>query len=550
MITIFVPLLMLSVLFLIYNNYKLNTDYKIYAESANEKIANTFDSIIEDVDDALFSLQSNNDVEKFFFFKEYPQFAENRETLSEISDALNINLNASSHIESIYIYNNDMSYLKGTNLNNFKSKLIDNNWYSLLEANEFNDYILMRKGKYALQDTYYLTICRNVYVSKDYLGSYVFNIVPNVITNVLKVNEDVETILIKDDNDNVLYCNHPDFFSEKQDEVIAEYKDKLQFSSKSKYGFTVQSSVSKSMYEERLSFYTAIVALIFILILICAIVTSFILSRYFYKSIVNIIGILQQSETENYDFKKENEYEFIRRSILSIRDNKNSIEAELAEKLALLKTYQLRTLQNQINPHFLNNTLNLIGLLDVAEHKKQTKIYKLIKLLSDLLSGVTDTNEYIVPLSTELEYTQKYLDIQNIKYNNKFTININAEQNILKTPVLKFMLQPIVENAIIHGILGAGEKEGYITIDAFMQNNFLTICVKNSGNVIVPEKLEELQQNLTENVQPESKHIGLLNVNQRLNLVFGKTSSCNIMCDYDEITTSVIISIPSKKFDI
>ena len=125
-------------------------------------------------------------------------------------------------------------------------------------------------------------------------------------------------------------------------------------------------------------------------------------------------------------------------------------------------------------------------------------------------------------------------------------MKINAEKDVLKISVLKFMLQPIVENAIIHGILGARAKSGSIIVDAYKENDFLIVRVTNDMNVIEQTKLNELRKKLEENAQPQSKHIGLLNVNQRLNLVFGKTSSCTVSCNYTDYTTSITISIPAK----
>ena len=116
--------------------------------------------------------------------------------------------------------------------------------------------------------------------------------------------------------------------------------------------------------------------------------------------------------------------------------------------------------------------------------------------------------------------------------------------------VAKFILQPIIENAIIHGILSSEAEQGTVIIDAYKNKDFLIVCVKNTNNVIEYSTLERLRASLRENAEPESSHIGLLNVNQRLKLIFGAQSSCDIDCNYTENTTSTTLTFPLQEFDM
>lgn len=232
---------------------------------------------------------------------------------------------------------------------------------------------------------------------------------------------------------------------------------------------------------------------------------------------------------------------------MSIKKDKETAENELVKSLELLKRSQITALQEQINPHFIYNALNLISVIDMSEHKKQTPITTIVTLLSDLLSSVINTKTYLVDFEIELEYLKKYMQLQNIKYKNKFALKLDIAPETLSLATAKFILQPIVENAITHGILKSDKKEGTIKITAKTDGKAFKITVWDNGKGISPEKLSDLQKKLINGKEPEERHIGLLNVNQRLRLIFGSQYGCSISSD--DSGTSITFTLPSEPLD-
>lgn len=203
-------------------------------------------------------------------------------------------------------------------------------------------------------------------------------------------------------------------------------------------------------------------------------------------------------------------------------------------------------LQNQMNPHFLFNTLNVITLADMENNNGiSTKITKIVTLLSNLLRASISSKTYIISLEQELIFVKQYVDLQNIKYNDIIKFNVDVSDSMLEIPVLKLMLQPIVENCITHGILkSASPKNEYIKINSRISNDNLIIDIINSGETIDKNKLFEINAKLESNEYPDAFHIGLLNVNSRIKLIFGETYGVSVFSE--NRITIVRITLPDS----
>ena len=222
----------------------------------------------------------------------------------------------------------------------------------------------------------------------------------------------------------------------------------------------------------------------------------------------------------------------------------SQVENELAQKLELLKNAQSIALYTQINPHFLFNTLQLINTIHMSTYKQETEITRIITLLSDILSITLDTKTYLVPLRTEIEYLEKYAEILSIRYDNMFTITFDIDEDTLDLSVVKFSLQPILENSVQHGILPL-RKNGKIKISAFTQKQDLVIKIYDNGSEIPKDKLDSLHKLLSNQNIPEKNSIGLLNVHHRIRLLFGEEYGCFI--DSDKEGTVVTLTMKKTK---
>ncbi|HHV98633.1 MAG TPA: histidine kinase [Clostridiaceae bacterium] len=212
---------------------------------------------------------------------------------------------------------------------------------------------------------------------------------------------------------------------------------------------------------------------------------------------------------------------------------------QVIEEQKMLRKSELKTLHAQINPHFLYNTLDSIAWM--AENGDQENVVKMIAALSQFfrlsLSGGNET----VLVKDELKHAENYLVIQKMRYGDQFDYEIVFDDAVLNYKTLKILLQPIVENAIIHGV-GNLPYKGKITIYAGIYENKLVFEVKDNGFGINPKKLEHILE-----VKPSTKSgIGVYNVNQRIQLMYGTEYGLQFESELD-IGTTVRIVLPLIK---
>jgi two-component system sensor histidine kinase YesM len=216
---------------------------------------------------------------------------------------------------------------------------------------------------------------------------------------------------------------------------------------------------------------------------------------------------------------------------------KNLMDRVLIEQTEKRKTH-FKALQNQINPHFLYNTLDSIVWL--SENNRNKDVEKAIIALSKFFRMSISSESNIVPLKDEIEHVTNYLLIQQIRYQNSFEFTIDIQDQILEFSVLKLSLQPLVENAIIHGIK-PDESFTKILITGYIRNGFVFVEVFNEGYGLNQQKIDEIMDMLHQ--EKESTSMGLKNVYQRLKLYYGAQADLIIESELDEYT-KVIMKIP------
>lgn len=201
---------------------------------------------------------------------------------------------------------------------------------------------------------------------------------------------------------------------------------------------------------------------------------------------------------------------------------------------------ELRLLQEQINPHFLYNTLELVIWLAASEENDQV-IEVVDKLAIFFKTGLSKGVEWI-SVEKEIEHVESYLSIQQCRYSDLLSFEICMEPDICQYFMLKMLLQPIVENALYHGIKNR-ENGGKITIAGKEENGYLLFEVADTGCGMEPAILEDLQQKIRENVLPYTDHengFGIYNVNRRIRLYYGEDCGLTIWSERDSGTKVTI----------
>lgn len=282
-----------------------------------------------------------------------------------------------------------------------------------------------------------------------------------------------------------------------------------------------------------------IIYIISFIVTVLCVLLSYRLSKHLSNPIHEVVLKLQKVSQGDFDViptKKTTNDEInvlIDSSNMMISDLKNMIEgmkknAELEAKLSeqeirnlevsnLLKQSQLNLLQSQINPHFLYNTLNSISALAEIEEASQTK--KMLDSMYSLIRYNLKKQNEKVTLKEEVEIIKDYIYIQKIRFGNRIDYFLDIDKNALGHMVPSMILQPFVENALVHGLEPKAGK-GLLNLSIKKHTNIIVISIKDNGLGMSKEKIDEIL--LFDTTKPNesiSKNIGIKNVIQRLKII-------------------------------
>ncbi|MCB0208350.1 MAG: sensor histidine kinase [Anaerolineae bacterium] len=214
-----------------------------------------------------------------------------------------------------------------------------------------------------------------------------------------------------------------------------------------------------------------------------------------------------------------------------------------------LKKAEFRALQAQINPHFLYNTLDTIVWM--AEAKQNAQVIDIVSALSRFFRISLSKGKDWITIQEEIERTRSYLTIQKIRYRDILDYTIEADETVLKGTTLKLILQPLVENAIYHGIKNK-RGGGTVTVRAYRQSREKILFeVEDNGIGMTAYRLHTVQSKLDGtphefNLDSDETGFGLENVNQRIKLYYGQEYGLSIQSTYNE-GTRVMLVIPMKE---
>ena len=202
---------------------------------------------------------------------------------------------------------------------------------------------------------------------------------------------------------------------------------------------------------------------------------------------------------------------------------------------------ELEVLQSQINPHFLYNTLD--SVIWMTEAGRYDEAIQMVTSLARLFRIALSRGKSIIPLKDELEHALHYMTIQEIRFKKKFSTRITAHPGTEGLYTLKLIVQPILENAIYHGMAGA-EDDGLITVDARREGDDLIIDVEDNGMGMRPEVAASLLDENRPEMRTTGSGIGVRNVHRRIRLTFGERYGLTIFSEPDE-GTRVQIRLPA-----
>ena len=202
---------------------------------------------------------------------------------------------------------------------------------------------------------------------------------------------------------------------------------------------------------------------------------------------------------------------------------------------------ELEVLQSQINPHFLYNTLD--SVIWMVEAGQQAEAIQMVTSLARFFRISLSKGKSIIPLSDELEHARNYMNIQQVRYKNRFVTEIEARPGTQELYTLKLIIQPLLENAIYHGMASA-EDDGVIRVTAYREGEDLIIDVADNGLGMRPEVAESLLDEERPQARTSGSGIGVRNVHRRIRLTFGEGYGLTIFSEPDE-GTLVRVRLPA-----
>lgn len=540
---ILIPSVLLNVCIYTYITTSGKNDIKRESLSRIDFLNNTANSFFNDMDSIYYSIINDYYASQFFTHDIYsPDYPED---VAAISQNINSILNSAMHnkypASSVHIYSEKNNYVF-MQANGCFLEQYENPWW--LDEYKRGCIQFFRETENAVSFGY-TVLDKNIKPS----GAIIISFNKNELKYFFGLKEN-ESIVIKKDNFNLTFDEEslPDSVISSLSEgdkniIVADDRAYVQSESQTQ-NFTIYAcfaAIDKNTHAIRLYMLATILFTILVVLVI-----AFLGSLVLYRSIAKVISLLETSSVASEeDMEKEyNEIMYVQNSIINLINNDKKAEEQLVEKMQNIKKYQTITLQAQINPHFLFNTLNLINTELYSIFKCNNNITKTITTLADIVHSSLAVNDYIIPLSEEVVYAKKYAEILNYRYENLFEISWNIAPDTENIPVIKMILQPIIENAVEHGILILPEDvRGVIKISSSLTNNTLCLKVENNGKGIAPDRLKKIKKDIKDQVIGSNHHIGLSNINKRINLIYGDSYGVDISSD--ENTTVVIITLPS-----
>ena len=396
-------------------------------------------------------------------------------------------------------------------------------------------------------------VCQPIWIKGgQQAGLFVVDVELQKIRELLESQqmEQQGVFFILDISGNLMYCNDQDYSTEN-DDISHKYEndvvgvkagETIKLSSPDKRIVSVSESVHKSWkyafvtgspnYQAEAGVLKDFLITSVLVGIVASLIAAYIITYLTYRPIKKIIDVIENPQlhwNEREATKGSNEMLYIATNILSNRITDKETAEELEERIRSLRQAQFRALQFQIDPHFLYNTLETIKWNAVEEMGLGNKTSKMLTKVARLYRLGLENDDVIVPLKEELDFLKLYIEIVRIRFGDSIQFHWDIDEALLECAVIKMCLQPIVENAIQHG-LRPKNYQGNITISAKYEKERLSVCVANDGQYMSRTALKELNEKLRTGAGFEESKVGLRNVNERIKLIYGKRYGVSVSC--------------------
>lgn len=554
-----IPFIVLSIMF--YSNTLKNIREEITLENSYmfDNSVNIIDRTLMEVDTLSSSLASNESTQLYTINN---VSTDSFKTISRLAKTLPI---IYRYIDSIYIYSEQTDTVIMDNNSIPLSDLSDTDWINAYRAVTSPKGTIIPRSKNNVYPQL-ITIIKPIYVADEKKGAIIMNINAQSIYNSMLYQQykDGRLFFLVNADNKIIISSELSYFNTYPDDIglntltiesnpknsVYEINDKNYVvlsgdSTISDYKYI--SAYPLELYEHKLSTMKLQIIGILLLLMIIIFILAYVASVRSYSPLNEIISFLDNSQppADSIEEEDKNELMYIINSIQTHINDKTKMAEILEERMKLLRKSQYDMLQTQINPHFLYNTLETINWMAYNMSNSENPVSKSLINLASFFRN-TLTSGYFVSIENEIKYTKEYVNILALRYGDLFDIEWDIDESILSYTIIKICLQPIIENAVYHGIKQKNDK-GLIKIKGLCDDNNIILIVSDDGIGIEKDALDELNKTLSEtSFTNEKSHIGLSNVNQRIKIIFGDSYGIHVESTVG-VGTDVYVTIPKKE---
>lgn len=560
--------IIITVISLSYTRQSVFENSSLYTQTIIQQMNQNIDSYIDYMENTSHLVSSNEDVQKYLFGDTADPEARDRilsqfETiLDSRSDILNLGIIAE---------NGRMLINNGQRLTNQDLDIHSQEWYTnALEGRE-SVYLTSSHVQHIIsgERPWVITLSRGIRnkemgTGQEKEGVFFIDLNYNAISELCDqsmVGNQGYAFIVDADGNIVYHPQQQQLYNELQTENIdlvmnagsdivtwgdGINKKMYSISRSEKTGWTVVDCVRVEELLRRSNEAQSI----YVLVAIGLMAVALFFSRFVAKSITLPIQRLCDSmeRVQEGDFSvsdivvdSENEIGSLTKSFNVMTQRIHELMAQNIREQEAKRKSELKALQSQINPHFLYNTLD--SIIWMAEGKKNEEVVLMTASLARLLRQSISNEDELVSIGQEIEYARGYLTIQKMRYKDKLEFWIEVEPSILNIRLIKLVLQPVIENAIYHG-LKYKESRGLLLVKGFMKNGNAVLQVIDDGVGMDQETLDHIYER--HKVDYHSNGVGIYNVQKRLQLYYGNEYGIVYESKPGEGTTATI-TIPGQQ---
>jgi two-component system sensor histidine kinase YesM len=481
-------------------------------------------------------------------------------------DLISLFVRANAEINSIYVYAERSGRVVTDRLSADIAQFHDKGWVdSLARADATRPVLVFREDP--VFATPMISVLRSVNAGDRYVGGVVVNLDVDALRRLIGRGgtPSGEGVVVVQENDKVVFSTTngnlgepfagTDLANDVEDSRRATRSAFVVHAPGEMFNLDYYAKSGSALYEEKTRRLRRFLILLLVAIVSVGTGISVVLARFTYRPIREIVDTLEHpdrhldavataADSRRADSYPADEVKYIEDSVIRIMASNQRLERRLSERFHSLRRAHYAALQLQINPHFLYNTLESIYWNSVEAFDPEDTVPRTVSSLSRFLRMILATDTIAVPLAEEVEITTQYATLLQLRFHDLLKLRWAIAPSLSSLQVPKLILQPLVENGFYHGIKPL-RRPGTITVGANDAADMTELWVSDDGCGMSDHRLQEVHASLADEIDLRQDHIGLLNVAQRLRILYGTAASVRVDSVEGDGTT-VTIRIPRR----